>query len=209
MFCVRGALWKRWVSTARLAFTRQLQFIVTSRYKVEIGGDELDRMGVAVSWHRANFSLWRKMLTSILSGWSACPDIDLQSGPLPSLGSGKSPKGGWGTLLQDKIARDELESLSVDSFLAMAREKIKELPEHLRNIIPALPQAGTEKHRLWCEGLRLQDCPENAERLAVVKLAKFPTTKRELSEYGDVHEFLDLLKSAVSPKVHARRLQRQ
>ncbi len=202
-------MWKRWVSTARLAFTRQLQFIVTSRYKVEMGGEELDRMGVAVSWHRANFSLWRKMLTSILSGWSACPDIDLQSGPLPSLGSGKSPKGGWGTLLQGKIARDELESLSVDSFLAMAREKIKELPEHLRNIIPALPQAGTEKHRLWCEGLRLQDCPENAERLAVVKLAKFPTTKRELSENGDVHEFLDLLKSAVSPKVHARRLQRQ
>jgi hypothetical protein len=186
-----------------------LQFIVTSRYKVEMGGEELDRMGVAVSWHRANFSLWRKMLTSILSGWSACPDIDLQSGPLPSLGSGKSPKGGWGTLLQGLIARDDLESLSVDSFLATARDKIKELPEHLRNIIPALPQAGTEKHRLWCEGLRLQDCPENAERLAVVKLAKFPTTKRELSDHGDVHEFLDLLKSAVSPKVHARRLQRQ
>ena len=95
------------------------------------------------------------MVTAALVGWSSCPDLDMVGGPLPSLGSGSAPEHGWKLLVQNLADKNALEDLTSTDFLREVPPMIEALPQHLKDLLPALPAEGSSTWKHWAGGFSL------------------------------------------------------
>ena len=173
--------------------SRQLQTIITTRHKAQLGDRVLLRLGVAASWHRPNFVLWRKMVTAALVGWSSCPDLDMVVGPLPSLGSGSAPDRGWKQLLPNLADKPALEALTSEAFLGSVPPMIEALPQHLKDLLPALPAEGSSTWRHWGGGFPAFGALESSDArqpLAPGTLSGECSSRQHCAMFLDLHVFI-------------------